>query len=616
MAFHLGLGTGDKVDRVTFRWPGSRTVGTFSNLKAGNRYLVREGRTTQARVAIVRRSPLFRGLRSMVGLGRGEVPFAAGQVQPMLPESFAYSGPGMAFSDLDGDGLSEIYVSGSTDRAGQLVARSASMMRFPQPFSEAKASEETAPLFFDANGDGNLDLFVGSGGIEYSKNESVLGDRLYLNLGNPPLREITSAVAAADFDRDGDLDLFVGSRMKKGAYPDSGRNVVLVNQGKAKFEDLTDRLAGGLADSGMITGAIWSDANNDGWIDLLLACDSGTPQIWINRNGTLSNATASAGLGNLSGRWNGITGRDIDNDGDIDYLISNVGTNSEAPDLVYSKVFPGRETPAVVFARESNGKILPSRNWSEWASLPSIRKTIKSPAQFVSEAESLFSFSNPPASLVRITEKRSGILVNDGSGKFSFEPLPGAAQVAPVYGIALTDFNFDGRCDAFVLQNEMSATLRDPDPGNNGISRLFLGTGKPSMRFLSLPPTESGLAIYGNGRGVAVTDLNADSRADLVCSINQGDPAPFLNHEPRGRFQPLKVQLDFTGKPVPSARVTVRIPGFPTQTAEYYAGGGYLSQSSSDLFFGAPARPGGPAKITILWTDGSETLRTYYFDTK
>lgn len=623
-AIHLGLGKESLVKRVTFRWPGSQTVETFENLKPGFLYTVKEGRTFRAPVTKVTRPPLFRGIGSMKGVGYTEADFSASSVQLMLPEVIANQGPGLAASDLDGDGLTELYLSGSRGVKGQFISPSPALLQKEQPFGIANMTEETQPLFFDADSDGDLDLFLGDGGIEYGNADYILWDRLCLNLGQgqyalapkgylPPIKEFTSAVAAADYDRDGDLDLFVGSRMKKAGYPLSGQNLILENQGRAKFIDSTDTVAKGLANSGMVTGAIWTDANRDGWIDLLITHDWGTPQLWLNQKGKLTNATEAAGLANLRGRWNGVTGRDLDNDGDIDYLLSNLGTNSGADAThVYNKVFEVSEAPTVVFAAKEGNKILPTDNWSEWAGIPSIKKQVPTPETFSAKAEELFGFGAPP--LATVNELRTGLLINNGSGKFKFKPLPGGAQIAPAYGIVMTDFNFDGKCDAFVLQNETSPSMRNPDPANNGVSRLYLGTGNPRNPLLPMGPDESGLVLFGNGRAAVVTDLNADSRADLICTMNNADPAPFMNHEPKGRYQPLKVQLDFTGKPVAGAFITVRIPNFPTQSAEYYAGGGYMSQSSSDLFFGAPGKPTGPAVITIRWSDGSTTERKYFFD--
>ncbi|MDF1815290.1 MAG: FG-GAP-like repeat-containing protein [Verrucomicrobiales bacterium] len=626
-AIHVGIGKASGINRVSFRWPGTRTTGTFKNLKPGFRYTVKEGSTSDIPVSNAGRAPLFRGIGSLKNTGYTETPFSTSLAQPMLPQSLANAGPGIAAADLDRDGLSEIYITGSTNIKARFISPTPAILRFKQPFMIADITEETFPLFFDADNDGDLDLFLGDGGLEYGKSDFVLWDRLCLNLGNgqyalapkgylPPVKEITSAVAAADYDKDGDVDLYVGCRMRKSNYPQAGQNLLLQNQGKAKFVDAADSVAKGLAGSGMVTGAIWTDTNNDGWLDLLLTHDWGTPQLWLNEKGTLTNATQKSGLANLKGRWNGITGRDIDNDGDIDYLLSNMGTNSgNDATHVYTKNFPDVTAPAIVFAKKENGKMLPTEGWSKWAGIPSIGKKYKTPKNFAAQAKSLFGFDTESKPVATVTEMRTGILINDGAARFTFRPLPQGAQVAPAYGIVLTDFNFDGRCDAFVLHNDAEPTIGTPDPGNGGVSRLFLGTGSTASPFFPLSPDQSGLVMFGSGRAAIVTDLNADHRADLICTMNNSDPVPYINYEPKRRFQPLKVQLDFTGKPVPGARVSVEIPGFPTQTAEYYAGNGYLSQSSSDLFFGAPANPKGPAKISIKWSDGSTTRRTYYFET-
>lgn len=620
-AIHLGLGNAPRVDRVTFRWPGTRDEGTFDDLQPGFHYRIKEGSNRRPAVVRIKREPIFRGSTTLKGIGYTERPFVASSYQPMLPEALTLPGPGLAASDLDGDGLSELYLSGSANAKGKFISPTPAIMSLSQPFTIAAVCEETAPVFFDADSDGDLDLYLGDGGVEYGDQDFVLWDRLFLNRGDgrfvlapkgalPGDREITGAVAAADFDRDGDVDLYVGSRMKKRSYPDSGKSALLRNEGDATFVDATSETAPGLGETGMVTGAIWTDANGDGWVDLLLTHDWGPPRLWMNREGVLEDATESTGLSGLTGRWNGVTGRDVDNDGDIDYLLSNRGTNTGfAPARVYREEVPGSEAPVVLFAAEEDGRWLPTDGWSNWGAFESIMEKAPTPRQFADGIGELTKWEQPVASVV---ELRTGMLINDGTGSFSFRPLPWGAQVAPVYGAVLSDFNFDGRCDAFVIQNDSPPSTTNPDPGNGGISRLFLGSGNAAEPFSQVGPDESGLVLFGYGRSAIVTDLNSDNRPDLICSMNSVDPAVYLNFESEKVFQPLKVQLDFSGKLVGSARVTVEIPGFVTQTAEYHAGGGYLSQSPSDLFFGAPANPGGPAKVTIRWADGTSTTRRYY----
>ena len=335
--------------------------------------------------------------------------------------------------------------------------------------------------------------------------------------------------------------------MKRNNYPKAaGRNQLLSNSGKGKFEDVIKKSAPGLIESGMVTGAIWTDADNDGWIDLFLTHEWGTPQLWMNRKGVLVNETDRAGLSKLVGRWNGVTGRDIDNDGDIDYLLSNIGTNSdETVSAVFSKKFPESKWPAVVFAHREDSKWLPTGNWSQWAGIPTVKKMAPSPADFVKKADSLFGLSKPAVS---ITQRRSGVLINFGSGKFVFRPLPPEAQIAPVYGIVLSDFNFDGKCDAFVLHNSTPPSIRNPDPGNNGVSRLFLGTGDAAAPFRALTPDVSGLVLFGVGRAAVVSDLNADGRADLVCSMNGSESGGFSQLRAIGTISAIEGATGFHGE--------------------------------------------------------------------
>ena len=239
-------------------------------------------------------------------------------------------------------------------------------------------------VFFDADRDGDPDLYVVSGGVEYGADSPKLVDRLYINEGNgvfarapagtlPNVRDSGSCVAAADYDRDGDLDLFVGSRVVPGQYPMSPTSRLLRNDstgGELKFSDATESDAVGLAQTGMVTSALWSDVDGDGDVDLLITHEWGPVKLYRNEDGRLVDATKEAGLAERLGWWNGISGCDVDHDGDIDYVVTNFGLNTkyrasaEQPVVMYYGDFEGYGDSQIVEAAEG-GRQGVANSWAE-----------------------------------------------------------------------------------------------------------------------------------------------------------------------------------------------------------------------------------------------------------
>lgn len=555
---HFGLGDATEVERLTVRWP-SGAVETFEHLPADHRHTIVEANSMIPPVGRMRRpQPMFSATGLLGGAG---LPEALAE-KPAQPEWLGRLGPGLAWLDLDGDGRDEFYFPGSRGIPGRLVTQSLAMAQLKQPFGADAAAEDTAAVFFDADGDGDADLYVGSGDPEAEPGSEALRDRLYLNDGLtftrapadhlPDLREVTGPVAAADFDRDGDVDLFVGTRLGLGGDPLRPTSRLLVNDGKGTFTEAPADVADGLGDSGAVSAALWTDLDADCWLDLIVAAHGGRIGVWKNAAGRLTDASEAAGTATLVGGWNGLAGGDLDQDGDIDYAVTNEGLNE----------------PAVAdsSAAGDSGRV-----------------------------------------------RESGLLINDGTGRLAFRPLPRVAQTAPAFGVVVSDLNVDGKADVYLVQNREHAG-QSPDPAADGLSLLLIGTGDPDHPLLPVWPDDSGLVLFGQGRGVATVDLNDDDRADLVAGLNENDPAAFLNLTGDSDRQPFKVSLLEPGRIAAGARVTVACDGMAPQVAEYHAGGGFLSQSPPVLFFAAPKTAGASAKVTIRWPDGELTERTVYFD--
>lgn len=629
-AFFIGMGETETLNRVSIRWPGSNAITTLENLEAGYRYEIREVNSLRPPAIRARRgSPMFVGSNALKRTGEEEIIPNLPDAQPLLPPAIDRAGPSVAAIDLDGDGNLEIYLGGSEAHNPHFVAGNVELAKANHPFRSYAAWEDAAAVFFDANGDGREDLYVASSSFQSGTDPKLMMDRLYFLQPNgdyidaskshlPNATVNSSAVAVADFDKDGDLDLFVGAHHLVGKYPSPDRSRILLNNGSGKFADSTSALAAGLENAGIVNSAIWSDVDNDGWLDLLLVCEWGTPQLWKNQDGRLTNQSKEWGLDQLTGKWNSITGGDIDGDGDIDYVVTNEGENGVLQ--------ASQDQPAQLFAGDfaGNGKQipitlvggLPIHGWEElaFAGFPE-SKIGKSPQEFVAsfltKNFSAARLSESASASASATELRSGLLMNEGSGALRFKALPAEAQCSEGMGCIVSDFNFDGRADLFLVQNRGGGSLAHPEALNAGISQLFLGTGNAENPLWPVQAENSGLVIYGFGRGATAVDLNRDNKPDILATINGSDPAIFANNIKVGRTQPLPIPLfGADGKQAAGARVTVEIIGFPTQTAEYYAGGGYYSQSPRTLFFGAPAGGSRVAKVSIRWSDGTKSSRT------
>jgi hypothetical protein len=578
---HIGVGEVDAVEKVDVWWPSGLRE-SYANLATGKEHLLTEGGGEVLGAPPEPEPTMFRFSPSLVGAGSAEKQYDDFLREPLLPNSLSRLGPGIAFSDVDGDGLDDFYIARPRDVSGALFFHAGGvkedgnvdyrMVKSPG-FIPAADSEDMAPLFFDADGDGDLDLFVSCGSNEKVSGDASYRDRLYLNDGAggflpaedgalPDLRLSSSVVCAADMDRDGDLDLFVGTRLVPGAYPTAAPSHVLRNDG-GKF-------SAEAVPAGMVTSALWSDADDDGWLDLLVTREWGAVLFYRNEKGKFAAPVAVT----EAGWWNSIAGRDLDNDGDVDYVLGNFGLNTKYHDSarIYYGDFDGSGKGQIVEAKVGDGSLLPVRGKScSQNAMPSLREKFPTFHSFASATlEDIYTEPKLASALMHeVTELRSGVLWNEGSGKFTFAPLPRLAQVAPVFGIALTDVDADGWCDVFLVGN-FYGPQAETGRMDGGVGLLLLGKG--GREFGPVSPERSGFIVPQDARGVAITDLNDDGRPDFVVTLNAGPVLSYFNQIPGADFMRIEAPVG-----------TKILAG--GQCAEISAGGGYLSQSPNSVYF-------------------------------
>ncbi|HAA87767.1 MAG TPA: RNA-binding protein, partial [Verrucomicrobiales bacterium] len=578
--------------------------------------------------------PMFAPVKSIQSAPHEETFFNDFAQQPLLPNKLSHLGPGIAVGDTDGDGVDEIVLGSARSEPIGIHHNRDGLISWKEISASSvhNSSEDMSPLLFDADLDGDADLFVVSGGVESGPEE--LRDRLYLNDGNgsyahvpdgalPDLMISGSVASAADFDRDGDLDVFVGGRLRPGKYPTGPKSTLLVNETvkgeKVLFTDRTKQLCPEIENCGMVTSALWSDANGDGWIDLLLSIEWGPVRIFINNEGKLKETTQDSGLKEYSGWWNGLAGRDLDGDGDIDYVATNFGLNTKyhpskkKPSRIYYGTFGESSTPSIVEAKVAEDCILPVRGKScSQNAMPFVREKFNTYHKFASATltDIYTQTALQQSESFEVNYLKSVVFINDGKANFKAVPLPELSQIAPGFGVIATEVNGDGKADIYLAQN-FYHPQRETGRMAGGMSVLLLGDGSGS--FNEIWPNRSGLTVPEDARGLASCDLNDDGWVDFAVGVNDGKMKLFENKmSSNSENKSFMIRLsDGPGNPTGvGARVRVELSDGSTQTDEVRAGGGYLSQSSSGLFFGLSA--GNEIKnIKVRWPDGEETDHQY-----
>lgn len=398
--------------------------------------------------------------------------------EALLLYQLSRAGPALANADVNNDGIDDFFVGGAIGQSGVLYLGKENgqfALAPSQPWLVDQQQEDVSAIFFDVDNDGDADLFVVSGGTEYQTGSQLLDDRLYLNEGGGKFSKASigsivadhangSCVAVADYDKDGDLDLFVGGASQPGNFPYPSPGAILKNEsipGKIKFTVVTAEVNPDLRTPGMVTDALWTDFNNDSWPDLMLAGKWMPIRLFANRNGKLIEIQSET-LQKTTGLWNRIAAADLDNDGDLDYVLGNAGTNlpwkisAESPLTLYYADFDqdGKTDPIIFYTQ--NGKQYPVVSRDELVrQLPALKKkfTTYSAYAMATVNEILEPAQLASAGKLNVNTVQSIVLKNVGNDQFEIESLPIEAQFSAVTAITIDDFDNDSQPDILLAGN-------------------------------------------------------------------------------------------------------------------------------------------------------------------
>ncbi|TLF46869.1 VCBS repeat-containing protein [Maribacter aurantiacus] len=466
---HFGVGNRTKIDSLIITWPNG-TVSTQTDLRTNQKYRIDQPIKETSRLESLPSmekysSPLGR-INPLFHFMHTENRYIDFDNERLLPHMSSNEGPALTTADINADGKPDFFVGGAKNQAGKLfVSNDNGYTEHATPFLKDAGSEDTDAVFFDGDGDGDLDLYVCHGGKAFSPYSIELNDAYYINDGTSFIKSqsspnfsstfSSSVVTASDFDKDGDIDLFVGERYKTNLYGLPVSGYILENDGKGNF---TTKEKPHFKNLGMITDAQWGDVNGDGWDDLLVVGEWMPIKVFINKGGIFEDQSTAFGFSGSSGLWKAIELKDIDEDGDLDLIIGNIGRNAfyEKNMKIFIADFDGNGFQEQLICKERNGKYYPIADKDELVSqIPSLKKKFLYYKDYA-KADMTMIFSKEQLAKCYIAELdiiESTLFINQG-GSFKAKVLPDEIQYAPVYAISIKDINNDGYQDLFLGGNQ------------------------------------------------------------------------------------------------------------------------------------------------------------------
>ena len=534
---NIGLGKYNSIDSIHIIWQDGLQTAIYK-LKADTSISLNYDDLKKAsffkpdatRSSISGISSIFKQVKSPLNFVHKENEFIDFNRDPLLFSMLSQEGPRMAIADLNGDEKADMFITGAKGQASSLFFQKKDgkfIASKQEVFSQDKVSEDAEIAIFDADNDGDMDIYVASGGNEFPSSSSALRDRLYLNdsKGNftkaktqvlpAGAYESTSTVVAEDYDQDGDKDLFVGIRLKPFYYGRATNGYILENDGKGNFSNITKDFAPDLLGLGMITDAIWQDINQDGKKDLLVVGEWMNIEVFINTGKSLERKTKAWGLDSLRGWWNTIEAKDLDMDGDIDFVVGNHGLNSQLrtsydkPICLYVSDFDknGKEEH-ILCTYEGDVSYPVHLKHDLEKQLPMVKKKfVKYEDYRYATMSDIFTEKQlHDARILRVHTLKSIILLNEAN-TFKALDLPLEAQLSPVHAVVIDDFDGDHLPDILLGGNNHDVK---PQMGIYDASWGLLLRNKGNASFQALSPSKSGFSVRGEIRDMKLMNIEGE----------------------------------------------------------------------------------------------------------
>ncbi|MFW5761398.1 MAG: VCBS repeat-containing protein, partial [Cyclobacteriaceae bacterium] len=603
---HFGLGKVEQVDTLEVYWLDG-SVQILTDLAVNQEITVNHAEAQKTEDYIDVRETLtdqviYQDITRQAGIDyvHKEPKFIDFKFEPLLPRMFSQAGPAVAVGDINGDELDDFIVGGGVREPMQIFLQTAEGQFQRKAFDQDLISENLGLNLLDIDNDGDLDLYAVSGSVEFYAEHPAYQDHLYLNDGKgnfsnaqdkiPAASHSGSCVTAADFDQDGDLDIFVGGKIVPRSYPNNAPSMLLENN-NGEFTNVIEKVAPDLENAGMINSAIWTDFDNDGWIDLIVVGEWMPISFFKNNQGKLINITEQAGMQETSGWWNSIIGEDFDQDGDIDYVAGNYGLNNEYK--------PSAEQPLRVYINDfdENGKqdaIMTYYIQGEEYTVNVRDALIDQMNSFKAQFKDYTSFASAkfseifPADKIEAAEKKevftfyTSYIENQGDNTFKIKAMPVRAQFAPVYGMQSGDFNQDGFTDLLMVGNSYAEeSIQGWQDAFDGA--LFAGDGQGNFSYM--PLSESGFRVDSDAKAMANIRIG-NSMAELISS-NQG-PLRLTGNSLNAKQPIVKLNAD-------EYAAIITLQDGSKYKKEFYYGHGYLSQNSRYI-----SLPGNVASVEFI----------------